>query len=207
MRFALVDQAKKDFPVHRLCRVLGISQSGYFAWKDRPASRRQQGDMAMLAHVRSAFAPSNGTYDSPRMTRELKDDGFAIGRRRTARLMRENSLRARQKRRFKALLSLSKGGPPTASTLVRSRQTSPTRISRQRPRTRNGASTSPMSGPAKAGCTSPSSSTCSPGASSVGPSATGPRSGRDAAGEDRRRLWPLRRGRAGVGRGTPRPCG
>ncbi|WP_375382413.1 IS3 family transposase [uncultured Sphingomonas sp.] len=101
MRFALVDQAKKDFPVHRLCQVLGVSQSGYFAWKDRPASRRQQGDMVMLAHVRSAFALSNGTYGSPRMTRELQDDGFAIGRRRTARLMRENGLRGRQKRRFK----------------------------------------------------------------------------------------------------------
>ena len=35
MRFSLVDQAKKDFPVHRLCKVLGVSQSGYFAWKDR----------------------------------------------------------------------------------------------------------------------------------------------------------------------------
>ena len=101
MRFALVDQAKKEFPVHRLCRVLGVSQSGYFAWKDRSASKRQHDDMVMLAHVRSAFALSNGTYGSPRMTRELRDDGFAIGRRRTARLMRENGLRARQKRRFK----------------------------------------------------------------------------------------------------------
>jgi len=55
----------------------------------------------MLAHVRSAFALSNGTYGSPRITRELQDDGFAIGRGRTARLMRENGLRGRQKRRFK----------------------------------------------------------------------------------------------------------
>ena len=65
MRFQLIDQAKKEFPVHRLCRVLGVSQSGYFAWKDRPASRRQQGDMVMLAHVRSAFALSNGTAACP----------------------------------------------------------------------------------------------------------------------------------------------
>ena len=101
MRFALVDQAKKDFPVHRLCQVLGVSQSGYFVWKDRPASRRQRDDMVMLAHVRSAFSLSNGTYGSPRMTRELQDDGLTIGRRRTARLMRENGMRARQKRRFK----------------------------------------------------------------------------------------------------------
>ena len=101
MRFTLIDQAKKDFPVHRLCQVLGVSQSGYFAWKDRPACRRQRDDMVMLAHVRSAFAMSNGTYGSPRMTRELQDDGLAIGRRRTARLMRENGLRGRQKQRFK----------------------------------------------------------------------------------------------------------
>lgn len=74
MRFALVDQAKKDFPVHRLCRVLGVSQGGCFAWKDRPACRRQRDDMVMLVHVRSAFALSNGTYGSSRMTRELKDD-------------------------------------------------------------------------------------------------------------------------------------
>ena len=41
MRFRLIDQAKREFPVHRLCNVLGVSESGYFAWKGRPASRRQ----------------------------------------------------------------------------------------------------------------------------------------------------------------------
>src|SRR6478735_3191064 len=101
MSFRLVDEAKKEFPVHRLCRVLGVSQSGYFAWKRRPACRRPHEDRVLLAHVRSAFALSNGTYGSPRMTRELRGDGLPVGRRRTARLMRENGLRARQKRRFK----------------------------------------------------------------------------------------------------------
>jgi putative transposase len=101
VRFTLVDQAKEEFPVHRLCDVLGVSQSGYFAWKGRPASERQHQDMVLLAHVRSSFALSNGTYGSPRMTQELRDNGLAVGRRRTARLMRENGLVARQKRRFK----------------------------------------------------------------------------------------------------------
>src|SRR3954451_22952648 len=101
MRFRLVDVAKKEFPVHRLCRVLGVSQSGYFAWKGRPAWRRQHEDMVLLAHVRSGVALSHGAYGSPRMTRELQDSGLAVGRRRTARLMRENGLKARQKRRFK----------------------------------------------------------------------------------------------------------
>lgn len=101
MKFRFIDPAKTEFPAYRLCKVLGVSQSGYFAWKDRPASRRQHEDMVMLAHVRSAYALSHETYGSPRMTRELQDCGFAIGRRRTARLMRENGLHARQKRRFK----------------------------------------------------------------------------------------------------------
>jgi len=101
VRFELIDVAKKEFPVQRLCKMLGVSQSGYFAWKDRPASRRQHDDMVLLAYVRSAFALSNGTYGSPRMMHELRDHGLQVGRRRTARLMRDNGLKARQKRRFK----------------------------------------------------------------------------------------------------------
>ena len=102
MRFRLIDGAKAEFPVHRLCRVIGVSQSGYFAWRGRPACRRQRDDMVLLAHVRSAFALSNSTYGSPRITRELCDSGLTVGRRRIARLMRDNALRARQKRRFEA---------------------------------------------------------------------------------------------------------
>ena len=87
MRFRLIDAAKKEFPVQRLCKVLGVSQSGYFAWKDRPACRRQNEDMVLgWLHIRSAFALSNATYGSPRMTRELRDDGITIGRHRVARL-------------------------------------------------------------------------------------------------------------------------
>lgn len=97
----LVIDGYRCITTYRLCQVLGVSQSGYSAWKDRPASRRQHDDMVMLAHVSSAFSLSNGTHGSPRMTRELQDYGFAIGRRRMARLMRENGLRGRQKRRFK----------------------------------------------------------------------------------------------------------
>ena len=52
MRFRLIDAAKKEFPVQRLCKVLGVSQSGYFARKDRPACRRQHEDMVLLAHIR-----------------------------------------------------------------------------------------------------------------------------------------------------------
>lgn len=102
MTFGFIDAEKACFPITRMCRVLGVSQSGFFfAWQDRPASRRQQQDMVYLAHIRTAFALSNGTYRSPRMHRDLVDEGHEIGRHRTARLMRENQLIARQERRFK----------------------------------------------------------------------------------------------------------
>ena len=51
MRFKLIDEAKKEFPVRRLCNILGVSESGYFAWKGRPASRRQKEDLDLLVDV------------------------------------------------------------------------------------------------------------------------------------------------------------
>jgi putative transposase len=153
MRFALIDAAKVEFPVYRMCRVLGVSQSGYFAWKDRPACRRQRQDMVLLGYVRSAFALSHGTYGSPRMTRELQGSGLAVGRQRTARLMRENGLRARQKRRFKRATDSHHAWPVTPICSIR---TSP-----QRGPTRNGGPTFPTSGPAGNGSIWRSSSTCS----------------------------------------------
>ena len=117
MRFRLIDVAKKEFPVQRMCKVLDVSQSGYFAWRDRPACRRQRQDMVLLAHIRSAFALSLGTYGSPRMTRELQEDGLKVGRRRTARLMSDNGLRARQKRRYKRTTD-SQHAWPVAPNLI-----------------------------------------------------------------------------------------
>jgi hypothetical protein len=100
--------------------MFGVSQSGYFGWRGRPACCRQRDDMVLLADVRSAFALSSGTYCSPRMTRELRDSGLTAGRRRIARLMRENGLRARQKRRFKQIEHLALEGwiDPLALYLV-----------------------------------------------------------------------------------------
>ena len=101
MRFQLIDASKALVPVRVSCCLLGVSQSGYYAWKCRPASQRQRDDMILLAHITNAFSLSNETYGSPRMTVDLKAEGFAVGRRRVARLMRDNGLQAKRKRRFK----------------------------------------------------------------------------------------------------------
>ena len=67
--------------------------------------------MVLLAHVRSGFALSNGTYGSPRMRRELQDAGLVVGRRRIARLIRDNGLQARHKRWFKRTTDSHHAGP------------------------------------------------------------------------------------------------
>ena len=155
MRFQLIDTAKKDFPVQRLCKVLGVSESGYFAWKGRPACRRRGEDMVLLAHVRSAFALSNGTYGSPRMTHELRDHGLQVGRRRTARLMRDNGLKAGQKRRFKRTTD-SEHAWPIAPNLIDQDFAATAPNQKWGVETKCGEATSPTSGPARVGCIWPS---------------------------------------------------
>jgi putative transposase len=111
MSFALIDAKKAEIPVETACEVLGVSVSGFYAWKNRPASARQSNDMVMLAHIRAEFATSNETYGSPRMHEDLKDQGLAIGLNRVARLMSENGMKARQKTRFKKTTDSDHGGP------------------------------------------------------------------------------------------------
>lgn len=117
MSFAFIEAEKAHFPITRMCRTLGVSQSGYFAWRDRPACQRQRADLVHLAHIRTAFTLSNGTYGSPRMHRDLVDEGHCIGRHHTARLMRQSGLIARQKRQFKRTTD-SEHAWPVAPNLV-----------------------------------------------------------------------------------------
>lgn len=117
MRFALIDAKKADVPVETACAVLGVSASGFYAWKSRPASARQTDDMIVLAHIRAEFSTSNETYGSPRMHFELKESGLAVGRHRVARLMSENGMKARQKTRFKKTTDSDHGGPVASNVL------------------------------------------------------------------------------------------
>ena len=117
MKFQLIDAKKAELPVERACLLLGVSVSGYYAWKHRGPSQRQLDDMIYLAHIRAYFAASNGTYGSPRMHVDLREDGLRIGRHRVARLMRDNALKANQKRRFKKTTDSNHGGVIAANLL------------------------------------------------------------------------------------------
>jgi putative transposase len=117
MRFRLIDAMKADLPIDRMCGLLDVSVSGFYAWKSRGPSQRQLDDMVLLAHIRAQFATSNETYGAPRMHAELKEEGFSVGRHRVARLMRKNGLKALQKRRYKKTTDSCHGGPVAANLL------------------------------------------------------------------------------------------
>lgn len=117
MRFRLIDANKASAPIDRMCVLLNVSVSGYYAWRSRGASRRQLDDMVLLAHIRSQFELSNETYGSPRMHAELCEEGVSAGRHRVARLMRDNGLKALQKRRWKKTTDSQHSGPVAPNLL------------------------------------------------------------------------------------------
>lgn len=82
-----------------MCDVLDVAPSGYYAWRKRAPSARAIADERLLLNVRIAHETSGGTYGAPRVQRELKDEGLAVGTKRVARLMREHGLAGRAPRR------------------------------------------------------------------------------------------------------------
>ena len=96
----MIRTEKATFPVSFMCRQLGVSSSGYYAWKRRPVSRRRQEDQVLVDRIRVFHRRSRGTYGSPRIYDDFKDLGEPVGRHRIARLMRENGITARPLKRF-----------------------------------------------------------------------------------------------------------
>jgi transposase InsO family protein len=78
MKYRVVGVNKAVIPVTRSCNVLGVSASGYYAWKNRKPSKRQREDLLYLAHIRASFAESRQTYGVRRIHAELQEKGLAM---------------------------------------------------------------------------------------------------------------------------------
>ena len=87
MKYAFIRSHEQQFRVQRMCRVLGVQRSGYYAWKRRPRSRRAQANAGLLEKVRQAFVHSRCTYGSQRIRRYWLRRGERFSRQRIARLM------------------------------------------------------------------------------------------------------------------------
>jgi transposase InsO family protein len=98
-RFRFIAAEQAHHSVARLCRVLRVSTSGFYAWLGRPPSARARADAALTARVRTIHQESRGTYGAPRVHAELRGQGRRVARKRVARLMRTAGLVGRGPRR------------------------------------------------------------------------------------------------------------
>ncbi len=87
------------YPVAVTCQVLGLSRSGYYAWRSRPVSARAREDAELLTKIRRIHADSRETYGVPRIHAQLAAEGIRLGRKRVARLMRKDGLFGVSRRR------------------------------------------------------------------------------------------------------------
>jgi transposase InsO family protein len=124
MKYAFIEQHRRQFHVQRMCQVLEVSVSGYYAWRKRPQSQRAQANQALRQQIRKVFEQSQQTYGSPRVQVELSAQGLACGRHRVARLMRLEGLQARP-RRWRRATTQSDHLYPVAPNLLQRRFTAP----------------------------------------------------------------------------------
>jgi putative transposase len=95
-----MNQLKADYQVEELAQALEVSPSGFYAHQHKPEGVRARADQQLSGRIKTVFQQSRRTYGSPRLTAALRRDGHRCGKNRVARLMRQNHLKARQKRRF-----------------------------------------------------------------------------------------------------------
>lgn len=118
MKYAWIDGQRKAYPLPAMCETLTVSISGYRAWKrGGTVIRKRLTDTQMLALIRAIHTQLKGAYGSPRMVKEIRGRGFPAGKERIERLMRENGIRGRHKRRYKATTD-SKHSLPVAPNLL-----------------------------------------------------------------------------------------
>ncbi|MBK9646946.1 MAG: transposase [Deltaproteobacteria bacterium] len=91
-RFAFIHSQRSTWPIRTLCRALGVSASGYYAWRGRPESQHSQEDRRLMEQIRRIYAAGMGAFGSPRVHAELQAQGVRVSRKRVARLMQEARL-------------------------------------------------------------------------------------------------------------------
>ncbi len=117
MKFAWIQTEKATYPLTKLCRWLGVTRSGFYAWCQRPESPRTREDRRLKVLVRASFAASKQRYGSPRVHEDLLEQDEHVSRKRIIRFMQEDGLVARVRKRFKCT-TMSDHDQPVAANLL-----------------------------------------------------------------------------------------
>jgi transposase InsO family protein len=117
MRFVFIAAKMAEFPVTVLCRTLEVSRAAFYASFRRPPSRHTVDDRRLAFLVQEAFERSRRTYGSPRIHAELAEQGVSVSKKRIARIMRQEGLKARVRKRFKCT-TMSDHSHPVAANLL-----------------------------------------------------------------------------------------
>jgi putative transposase len=98
MRYQFIHEHQHEFSVERMCRVLDVTRSGYYAWQPEKTGPREQENQVLVEHIRNEYKTSRQTYGSPRIWAALLNRGIPCGRHRVARLMRREGIRPKKRR-------------------------------------------------------------------------------------------------------------
>lgn len=118
MRFAWIQRHAQEFAIKVLCEVLQVTKSGFYAWKKRPMSERQQRREQLVGRIRQTHEKSRRIYGSPRVTAQLNASGVIVCENTVARYMREEGVASKVKRRFRVKTTDSKHDHPVAMNVL-----------------------------------------------------------------------------------------
>ena len=119
MRFACIHGEKAAYAGRRLCRVLEVTPSGYYAWARRGPSAHQRDNDRLKVRIRAIHTASRGTYGSPRIYEQLRQDGFPVDRARVARLLQDMGLIGLPVKRFRRTTDSDHQRPVAPNVLAR----------------------------------------------------------------------------------------
>lgn len=118
MRYRMIDELSKTQAVRDLCRLLGVTRSGYYAWRRGQETTRDINNRKLTEQIKEVFEAKRGRYGSPRITQELRRQGHQCNHKRVERLMRQAQLKGRTCKRRKVRTTDSQHNEPIAPNLL-----------------------------------------------------------------------------------------
>jgi putative transposase len=119
MRFVFIRAHERIFHVTTMCRVLEVSRAGFYKWRAQPLAERVKADVVLAARIRAIHTGRRRAYGSPRVHRELRDQGIRCGEKRVARVMRQEGIRAIAPKRYRVTTQSGHREPVAPNHLAR----------------------------------------------------------------------------------------